>query len=428
MRWRTLGINALVSVLIAIAIASAAIWKLKGGTLKRADARDIPHDLSDFKTTVAKLPEVREGSKASGLGPFIELTGRMMERMAAQTAEYEKKGTAENILRILQAGNMFDPAERAASRETIARVDRLRLEHERAMLAIIDDFLYETAALDMDPQTNADLLEAARTSHEKMAVFLRSQQALHAEWLEELLNILDLMDRAKGATLGDGRFMLATQRDVDDYHRSLDRMNRLLNVRQIRAEELKRNLPQMGEYTQDSMGASREFKRFAAWNPSSQSGARVMLDGQGITVDDKRIVLAIEKSELIKMLGQPREVVKGETVYCMWDDLGVGVAHKQGVSRITNLMVALRPAKNPDWPKQVVRGRLTLMGVDVDENSTPWSLNRKLKDGKFVCTDQAGKEYELVLDRYKVMTTFKVDGSIDKLYVSHLGRLGKKQD
>jgi len=53
------------------------------------------------------------------------------------------------------------------------------------------------------------------------------------------------------------------------------------------------------------------------------------------------------------------------------------------------------------------------MGVAVDENSTPWSLNRKLQGARFAASDAAGKEWELVLERYKVMTTFKVDGSID---------------
>ncbi len=115
-------------------------------------------------------------------------------------------------------------------------------------------------------------------------------------------------------------------------------------------------------------------------------------------------------------------------MYCIWDNLGIGVVHTAGITRITNMMIALNPRMSSQWPKQVVRGRLTLMGVAVDENSTPWSLNRKLTGAKFASTDEEGKEYALVLERYKVMTTFEVDGSIDRLYISHLGRLAGKQN
>ncbi len=98
----------------AILLAVSALIKARGGKLliliavpafvmglsagmkkpmpKSANARDVLADLSDMKETGARLPEVREGTKASGLEPFISLTGRMMERMAAQTVDYEKKG------------------------------------------------------------------------------------------------------------------------------------------------------------------------------------------------------------------------------------------------------------------------------------------------------------------------------------------------
>ncbi len=313
----------------AILLAVSALIKARGGKLliliavpafvmglsagmkkpmpKSANARDVLADLSDMKETGARLPEVREGTKASGLEPFISLTGRMMERMAAQTADYEKKGSAENILDTLQSANLVDPARRAASRETIRRVDQLRVEHEKAVLGIMDDFLRETAALDIDPKRRADLLAGAKISHEKMVPVLRLQQALHGEYLNELSNILDLMDRAD-ATLSDGRLTFATQREVDDYRRSLNRMNRLINVRQRRGQELQRNLPQMREHTQNQLGASLELQKLISWDPSPQSGARVKLDGRGIMIDGNLVMLAIEKSELIRLFGQPREV------------------------------------------------------------------------------------------------------------------------
>ena len=84
---------------------------------------------------------------------------------------------------------------------------------------------------------------------------------------------------------------------------------------------------------------------------------------------------------------------------------------------VKKIVIALRSREDGAWPKKVVRGRLTVLGVAVDENSTPWSFNRESRGRGFAAIDDAGRDWVLNLERCKVRTEFKLDGSIDSVIV-----------
>ncbi len=316
--------------------------------------------------------------------------------VVAAAAKYEVNVTGEHPEKILLPQNLIDPEQRAASRASLIRMRNYLASYKLSLPANSKNFFGICG--------NDRAAVAAALSLR----FYHSQIDLEDQRFDEIEALLDMMDGTWEATVDGDTIVFPTVRQQEDFQRSLSRIQRLEELRTTRD----RLLQQRAEKMQDS---NRIKAPPGIWDSLRHSGISVWLDSDRLTINGKWIILPVEKSTLIPALGQPREI-EGDPGRLVWDHWGITAIYAPGTTQIESFIIALRPRPTHWWPRKMIGGRLTVLGVPVDENSTPWSLNRKLDREKFV-GDDSGWEWKLALERYTIKTQFNWNGTIDSLTI-----------
>jgi hypothetical protein len=338
--------------------------------------------------------------------PFLESTA---PDAAKRAAEYHTRVAAERE-RILRVENLIDAKVRKKSQESIFDLKDSMMEYWGFVLGGIPRPPLRESGPDV---------QRAWEASSRTAKFHNLQFGIESDELDDIGDILRLIDRARDVKLEGDRLLFATQREQDDYHRLISRVRRLEALRAQRESDFQERLqkqPKNGLPLTQPPGN---------WEFLINTGASIELDERRIVIEGKSIVLPIAKTELIAKLGRPREVA-GQMVRLIWDDLGIMAVQQPGTTMIEKLVIALRSRNEQEWPKQVVRGRLALLGSEVDENSTPWNMRFHMQQRFFECTDSVGREWKLTLDTFKVSTEFNLDGTIDMLMIQ--GPRGNPKD
>jgi hypothetical protein len=339
--------------------------------------------------------------------PEINLTGGSVEDnllfgafppVEAAAAKYHANVAQEHPEKILLPENLIDREQRAASRASLIRMRGYLAAYHLSIPEKSKDFILICGN------------DRAAVSDAMYRTFHRAQLELERERFDEIEALLAMMDDVCEATLESDTIVFPSVRQQEDFQRSLSRIRRLEALRTMRDRLLLQRLEK------------KPVSNFIKAPPGIWDFLReypiVHLDGDSLTINGKSIILPVERAQLVSALGQPREI-EGDPGRSVWDHRGIAAVYSPGTAQIETLVIALRPRPMRWWPKEMAAGRLTLLGLPVDENSTPWSLNRQLGSQKFV-GDESGNEWTLALDGYTLKATFDLDGTIDSLTI-HAG-------
>jgi hypothetical protein len=102
----------------------------------------------------------------------------------------------------------------------------------------------------------------------------------------------------------------------------------------------------------------------------------IVVAGQTITVNGKKLTLPCAREELVKVLGaQTRELALANRLLT-WDDLGIYAYQERDGTKVHVLAITFGKGKAAFWPKKAFAGTLQVNGAKVDGRTTIDEINR----------------------------------------------------
>jgi hypothetical protein len=102
----------------------------------------------------------------------------------------------------------------------------------------------------------------------------------------------------------------------------------------------------------------------------------IVVAGETVTLNGKKLTLPCEREELVKALGAPtREAAKASRLLT-WDELGLYAYQARDGTKVNALAITFGPDKFAFWPKKPFAGTLRVNGAAVSGRTTLAEINR----------------------------------------------------